>query len=162
MPQSGAVDSATFRRACSKYATGIAVVTVRDAEGAPQGITVNSFTSVSLDPPLILVCLELKASVLPHFRVTPYFAVNVLDETQRALSTRFAETRPDRFDGVAWTPSEHGAPLLEGVLCTMECRVRDMVPAGDHVILIGGVTRATWCDGRPLIYFNSGYQALLS
>jgi flavin reductase (DIM6/NTAB) family NADH-FMN oxidoreductase RutF len=149
-----------FRRVCGKYATGIAILTVLDSFGAPQGMTVNSFTSVSLEPPLILVCIDRQTSILNHFLPGKRFGVNVLDENQKKLSTLFANSGYDRFDGIKWNPGEAGAPVLTEALATLECAVNQMVEAGDHVVVIGEALHATWREGRPLIFFNSSYQAL--
>ena len=149
-----------FRRVCSKYATGITIVTVLDSRGAPHGLTVNSFTSVSLSPPLVLFCLDRQTAILNHFRLETRFAINVLEEEQKDISSCFARSGYDRFEGVAWRPGETGAPLLPEVLATLECGVTQMVEAGDHIIVIGEALHATWRDGQPLIYFNSSYQSL--
>jgi flavin reductase (DIM6/NTAB) family NADH-FMN oxidoreductase RutF len=151
-----------FRRVCSKYATGVTVLTVLDSSGAPHGMTVNSFTSVSLSPPLILVCLDRQTSILGHFFPGTRFAVNVLHEEQKELSTCFARSSHDRFEGVAWNPGETGVPVLPEVLATLECVVTQIVEAGDHVVVIGETLHATWREGQPLIYFNSSYQTLRS
>jgi len=149
-----------FRRVCSKYATGITIVTVLDSRGAPHGLTVNSFTSVSLSPPLVLFCLDRQTAILTHFRLDTRFAINVLEEEQKDISSCFARSGHDRFEGVAWRPGETGAPVLPEVLATLECGVTQMVEAGDHIIVIGEAIHATWRDGQPLIYFNSSYQSL--
>jgi flavin-dependent trigonelline monooxygenase, reductase component len=151
-----------FRRVCSKYATGITILTVLDSGGDPHGMTVNSFTSVSLAPPLVLVCIDRKASMLGYFRAGTRFAINVLEEEQKDLSTCFARTLEDRFRGVEWRPGETGAPVLPDVLATLECVVTQMVNAGDHVVVIGEALHASWREGQPLIYFNSSYQSLRS
>jgi flavin reductase (DIM6/NTAB) family NADH-FMN oxidoreductase RutF len=149
-----------FRRVCGKYATGITIVTVLDSRGAPHGMTANSFTSVSLTPPLILVSIDRKTSILDHFRKGTRFAINVLGEEHRELSSRFARSGQDRFGGIAWSPGMTGAPILADMLATFECEVSQMVEAGDHVVVIGEALHATWREGRPLLYFNSGYQEL--
>lgn len=151
-----------FRRVCSKYATGITIVTVLDAHGAPHGLTVNSFTSVSLSPPLVLFCLDRRTAILKHFRVDTRFAVNVLSEEQKDISTCFARSGHDRFRGVEWRPGETGVPILPEVLATLECGVIQMVEAGDHIAIIAEALHATWREGQPLIYFNSSYQMLQS
>jgi flavin reductase (DIM6/NTAB) family NADH-FMN oxidoreductase RutF len=149
-----------FRRVCSKYATGITIVTVLDALGAPHGLTVNSFTSVSLSPPLVLFCLDRQTTILKHFRMETRFAINVLHEGQKDISICFARSGQDRFQSVAWRPGETGAPVLPEVLATLECGVIQMVEAGDHVVVIAEALHSTWREGEPLIYFNSSYQAL--
>ena len=151
-----------FRRVCSKYATGITIVTVLDSRGAPHGLTVNSFTSVSLSPPLVLFCIDRQTAILKHFRMDTRFAINVLHEEQKDISTCFARSGQDRFQGVPWHPGETGAPVLPGVLATLECGVTQLVEAGDHVVVIAEALHAAWRDGQPLIYFNSSYQTLQS
>jgi flavin reductase (DIM6/NTAB) family NADH-FMN oxidoreductase RutF len=151
-----------FRRVCSKFATGITILTVLDARGDPHGMTVNSFTSVSLSPPLVLVCIDRQAAMLGDFAHGTRFAINVLQEDQKDLSNHFARKGGDRFEGVEWRPGETGAPVLPHVLATLECGVTQMVEAGDHVVVIGEALHASWREGQPLIYFNSGYQALRS
>jgi flavin reductase (DIM6/NTAB) family NADH-FMN oxidoreductase RutF len=151
-----------FRRVCSRFASGVTIVSVVDSAGAPHGMTASSFTSVSLDPPLILVCAGSGARFLQAFNSSEYFAVNILDETQRALSERFAGAGYDRFDGVTWNPGVTGVPLFPGMLATMECARFETFTAGDHEILIGRVLHANWREGEPLIHFASQYRALES
>jgi len=151
-----------FRRVCSKYATGITILTVLDSIGAPHGMTVNSFTSVSLSPPLILVCIDRQTPILSHFKPGTRFGVNVLHEEQKDLSTWFARSGHDRFSGMEWSAGETGVPVLPGMLATLECEVTQMIEAGDHVVVIGAALHATWREGQPLVYFNSSYQSLRS
>ncbi len=150
-----------FRVACSRFATGVAIVSLRAADGSPHGLTVNSFTSVSCHPPLILVCIDARCTVLPHFRVGGCFAVNVLSEHQRDYSVRFSECMDARFEGVRWEPGATGAPLIHGCLAWLEARVERMIEAGDHIIVLGAVERAEAFEGRPLVYHNSRYSGLL-
>ena len=149
-----------FRRVCARFATGVTIVTVADSKGAPHGITVNSFTSVSLAPPMILICLDHRARILKHFHHGAHFGVNVLHEQQRDLSVRFARAAEDHFEGVEWRPGHNGTPVMSGVLASLECHVSRIVEGGDHSIVIAEVLQAAAHDGPPLIYFNSGYQAL--
>ena len=149
-----------FRRACAQFATGVAVLTTTDSTGSPHGLTVNSFTSVSAEPPLVLVCIDLKCSLLVHFRTSDYFAVNILAVDQQSLSERFAANIDARFDGVLWSSGSTGAPVLGGTCCSMECRVLERICAGDHVILIGEVVGADIAGGAPLLYYASGYRSL--
>src|SRR6202011_5566175 len=128
------IEQQHFRRVCSKYATGITILTVLDSTGTPHGMTVNSFTSVSLSPPLILVCIDRQTSILSNFKLGTRFGVNVLEEEQKELSTWFARSGYDRFSGIAWSAGETGAPLLQGMLATIESEVTQMVEAGDHVV----------------------------
>jgi len=154
------VERAAFRAACSRFTTGIAVVTLLDTEGLPHGLTVNSFTSVSLDPPLILFCLDKRSRVLPHFRSSRSFAVNVLGETQRQLAETFSGPVDGRFLSSCWTPGSTGAPLFSGAIAIFECTVTKMVIGGDHIILIGAVNQASTAEGNGLVYFRNSYQSL--
>lgn len=155
-----AVTPEAYRRACSRFATGITVVTVVDAEGRPHGVTMNSFSSVSLDPPLVLVSLDLKSALLGHFLTCKGFAINVLRDDHEHLSRRFASTAADRFEGVAWHPGESGYPLLEGMIAHFECRRAQHFEVGDHTVLIGEVLRVETAPGKPLLYFDSGYREI--
>jgi len=149
-----------FRRACGRFTTGVAIATVVDAEGAPHGLTVNSFTSVSLDPPLVLVAVAHRASVMDAFREARFFAVNVLSAGQREISDRFARTGLPRFDGLEWHAGETGAPLLAGTLAELECAIRYRFPAGDHDLIVGEVLRSEVREGKPLVYFAGRYRNL--
>lgn len=154
------VDKEAFRKACARFATGIAVATVIGTDEAAHGLTVNSFASVSLSPPLVLICVDHNSAVLKHFRASPYFGVNILREDQKDVSAHFARKGHDRFGEVAWVAGKTGVPLLPEALGVLECKVTDTVEAGDHAILIGKVVRADWHDGRPLIFYNSAYRNL--
>jgi flavin reductase (DIM6/NTAB) family NADH-FMN oxidoreductase RutF len=123
-------------------------------------MTVNSFASVSLDPPLVLVSIDLRNSILGHFLSASAFGINILAEGQEALSQRFASVSERRFEGVCWHRSPMGMPLLDGVLAHFECAVVRTFEAGDHTVLIGEVRHASYTDGRPLVYFGSSYQTL--
>jgi len=152
--------SEEFRRACSRFATGITVASVLDASGMPLGLTVNSFSSVSLDPPLVLICLGHAVSIIDAFRESKHFGINVLDDSQQHLSERFARKGEDRFDGLEWYRGETGVPLLQGMLAVMECEVRERVTAGDHDIFVAEMVRAEAREGKPLIYYGSKYRVL--
>ncbi|MFN0168293.1 MAG: flavin reductase family protein [Bryobacteraceae bacterium] len=149
-----------FRRACGRFATGVTVVTVCDPNRQPHGITVNSFTSVSLDPPLILICIDLRTSILDHFRESSVFAINILEASQQELSARFASSIDDRFQGVRWSLSDDGAPLLEDTMAGLECSVERVLVEGDHTIVIGRALRVWSRDGDPLLFFASRYRTL--
>ena len=151
---------AEFRRACAQFATGITVVTTRAADGAPHGLTANSFTSVSAEPPLVLVCIDFECSVLAHFQECEFFAINILAENQQAISVRFAETPDGRFEGLKWWLSANGVPILADTLGVLECKVAQRIAAGDHVILLGEVLAADHRAGQPLLYYSSRYQHL--
>jgi len=120
VPRKGVAPQA-FLRACAQFSTGVAIATVVDPGGSPHGMTVNSFTSVSLDPPLVLVCIDHKARIREHFLASEFFAINILRETQQDLSTHFARPSDDRFGIVDWFPGETAAPLIPNALATLEC-----------------------------------------
>lgn len=155
-----AVGPQAFLRACAQFATGVAIVSVLDSSGQPQGMTANSFTSVSLQPPLVLVCIDHKARLMEHVETSDAFAINILRESQQELSTHFARPAEDRFVATEWYPGETGMPLIPGALATLECRIVQRIPAGDHTILLGEVVSAIRHEGRPLVYFSSSYQQL--
>jgi flavin reductase (DIM6/NTAB) family NADH-FMN oxidoreductase RutF len=154
------IEKQQFRRICGKFASGITIATVKDASGAPHGMTANSFTSVSMTPPLVLICVDHSARILEHFRIGPHFGVNILGAGQKHLSDKFAGRGYDRFEGVEWFPGETGVPLLPGVLATIECARVNLVTAGDHDIVIGEVLHANCQDGEPLVFYASEYRSL--
>ena len=160
MPAMSRIEKQQFRRICGKFASGITVATVLDAAGGAHGMTANSFTSVSLTPPLVLVCVDHRARILEHFRTGEYFGVNILAASQKHFSDKFAGSGYDRFEGVNWYSGQTGVPLLPGVLAAMECAVRQRFTAGDHDIFVGEVVRARVADGAPLIHFASHYRRL--
>jgi flavin reductase (DIM6/NTAB) family NADH-FMN oxidoreductase RutF len=154
------VQAQEFTRACARFATGVAVASVRDAAGNPHGLTVSSFTSVSLDPPLVLVCIAHSTTSIDAFRRAKHFGVSVLAADQKEISDRFARKGQDRFEGVGWAPGECGVPLLSGALATFECAATSCVTAGDHDIFIGTVVHTRISDSQPLVYFGSKYRGL--
>lgn len=155
------VDPRTFRKTLGCFATGVTVVTALAPEGEPVGITISSFTSVSLEPPLILFCLGKTNSNIGAFRVGSRFVVNVLREDQRELSIRFASRMADKWAGVAFDTWESGAPVLRGCLAALECTVTAVHEAGDHLIFIGHVDQLEHSQaGQPLLYFRGAYADL--
>lgn len=154
-------DARTLRDALGCFGTGITVVTTVDENGAPVGLTANSFTSVSLDPPLILFCLKRGSANLPIFERSGRFAVNVLHIGQQPTSIAFASRTADRFDGLAWETWESGVPILTGSLASFECDTHAVHDGGDHVVFIGRVRRAAFEPSRdPLLYFRGKYRRL--
>jgi flavin reductase (DIM6/NTAB) family NADH-FMN oxidoreductase RutF len=149
-----------FRHACGRFATGVTIASVLDAQGVPHGLTVSSFTSVSLKPPLILICLGHEVTIIDLFRASRFFGINVLSHNQRELSERFSRKNHDRFTGLEWQRGETGVPLLTGVLAAIECAVDQRVTAGDHDIFVGEMVSAQVAVGEPLIHFASRYRAL--
>jgi 3-hydroxy-9,10-secoandrosta-1,3,5(10)-triene-9,17-dione monooxygenase reductase component len=153
------MDPIALRNALGQYATGVAIVTTLDAEGRPTGLTVNSFASVSLDPPLVLWSLALTSACLPAFQACRHFAVNVLTADQVALSNRFATNGVDKFADVAWTPGLGGVPLLADVGAVFECANEARHAGGDHAIFIGRVERFVHGEPSPLIFHAGRYCA---
>jgi flavin reductase (DIM6/NTAB) family NADH-FMN oxidoreductase RutF len=163
LAEKGAVqsmDPEQFRQALGMFATGVTVVTTIAPDGSPRGFTANSFTSVSLNPPLVLVCIDRGAQSYAAFTQGSGFAVNILSQDQRDLSQRFASRTTDKFAGVAWSRGANGSPILDGALAWLECRHWRWVTAGDHVVLIGEVVDLGVNPGQPLAYFGSAYGAV--
>ncbi len=149
-----------LRTAFGAFPTGVTVVTTRQQDGTPRGFTANSFTSVSLDPPMLLVCLAKTAHSCEVFTQAPHFAINVLSEAQKEVSNLFASRSPTKFDQVSWRPGPADAPLLDDTLAWFECARHRLVDAGDHLILIGAVADFDTSDSNPLGYHRGGYFSL--
>lgn len=149
-----------FRRVLGHFATGVTIVTTCDADARPTGLTVSAFASLSLDPPLVLVCVDHKSQSYPALWEGGCFAVNVLTTAQEAVSRRFASTRTDKFDGVPHRLGERGAPLIEGALAQLECATVSRHVEGDHTIFVGHVERAWTGAGEPLVYYRGRYAQL--
>jgi flavin reductase (DIM6/NTAB) family NADH-FMN oxidoreductase RutF len=154
------IDRDLFRAVLGRFASGITVITARDAQGTPHGMTVSAFSSLSLDPPLVLVCVGNDATMAPVMAAADSFAVNVLSDVQEALSRRFAGKVDDRFAGVGYREGELGDPVLDDVLASLQCRVVARHPAGDHVIVVGRVEHGAARDAKPLLYYRGGYAQL--
>ncbi|MFQ5912889.1 MAG: flavin reductase family protein [Nitrospinota bacterium] len=155
------VSADALRRGMACFATGVTVVTLLDDEGTPRGITVNSLTSVSLEPPLVLVCVDRTANLFNCFRRNRVFAVNILSEFQEESSRRFASKIDNKFGKVPYRPGKLGSPLLEGCIGYLECRIVDEYPGGDHTIFLAEV-EATESppQGNPLLFFAGKYARL--
>jgi flavin reductase (DIM6/NTAB) family NADH-FMN oxidoreductase RutF len=154
-------DPRTLRAALGCFATGVTVVTCLTDSGVPAGLTVNSFTSVSLDPPLLLVCLAKQAVSAAPLVAAASFAINVLQTGQQPASIRFSTRDEDRFGATPWTQGEGGAPILEESLGVFECERYAVYDGGDHHILVGRVVKASFDAGLdPLLYFRGRYRRL--
>lgn len=149
-----------LRQVLGSFVTGVTVVTTKDTDGAPRGFTANSFTSVSLDPPLILVCVGQSAASYPAFKSCDTFAVNILCDNQRDLSSTFARKGSDKFSSVDWRWSASDAPIFEGVLGWLDCHVHQRFDVGDHLLLIGRIHDFGMKDEVPLGYFRGRYAKL--
>ncbi|RKF16797.1 cag pathogenicity island protein Cag11 [Roseovarius spongiae] len=146
-----------LRDTLGAFATGVTVITTRQADGAPRGFTANSFTSVSLDPPMVLVCIGKTAHSCEVFKTAPHFAVNVLSEEQKQVSGLFASRDPDKFARCDWQSGTADMPLIRGALAEIVCERARLIDAGDHVILLGQVIDFSAYEGRPLGYFRGAY-----
>ena len=149
-----------FRRALSCFASGVNVVTTIDTAGELHGLTVSAFCSVSLSPPLVLICIEKITASHFAFGESKAFVVNILSESQSDLSEHFATPFADKFANVPYGLGIDGIPLLENTLGSLECRIKHDLDGGDHSIFIGEVERATVKDGLPLIYFQGTYREI--
>jgi flavin reductase (DIM6/NTAB) family NADH-FMN oxidoreductase RutF len=146
----------SFRTVMSCFPTGVTVVATPDARGVPVGLTVNSFTSVSLDPPLVLVCINRHANSHGPLLAAGGFTVSILSAAQADIAARFAAGPSDgRFDAVAWRPAPSGNPLLAGCVAWLDCTVHEVVTAGDHTMVLGRATAAEWTD-EPALLFHRG------
>jgi len=156
-----AFDATTLRQVMGYFATGVTIITTRDQSGTPYGLTANAVTSLSLVPPLLLICVDRKAETFPHFYDSKTFVLNILAEDQTELSRRFASSGGEKFTGVACHAGRLGTPILDGTLGHIECRIIETLEGGDHVIHIGEVEHAEGRDGRPLIFFRGKYRQLM-
>ena len=154
------VSEGEFRNALSRFASGVSVVTTVDAGGTPHGITVSAFCSVSLFPPLVLICIEKITASHDSFIESGSYVVNVLDESQVWLSERFAAPSEDKFSDIDVYPAIGGIPALGDALANIECRVVERLDGGDHSIFIGSVEKVRSRGGEPLIYFRGDYNGL--
>lgn len=152
-----ATDPRLLRQALGRFATGVTVVTTRDPDGRYEGLTANSFSAVSLDPPLVLWSLRLASPSLTGFRSAGHFVVNVLSSTQSEVSRHFSAPRRDKFEDLAFSEGIAGCPVLEDSLAIFECRTETTLEGGDHLIFIGRVVRAHYRDGEPLVFAGGRY-----
>ncbi|MEV7194339.1 flavin reductase family protein [Streptomyces sp. NPDC093510] len=159
----GALSSVTaesFRSAMACHAAGVAVVTTRDAAGRPWGLTVTSFSSVSLEPPLVLTCVAHRAGGYEAFAACTGFAVSLLDEVQQEIAQRFARSGGEKFSPQDSDDDSMCSPVVDGALCQLECRVHARYPAGDHLLLVGRVTQLRYRQGAPLVHHQRAFHTL--
>ena len=160
-PANGGIDKGLFRQVLGCFATGITVVTTRQADEALHGLTINSFTSVSLDPPLVLICVERQARSHEYITQSGAFAVNFLNERQEIISERFSARAPlvsGNFEGVPYRIAATGSPVLEGCLAWLDCRVWATYDGGDHTIIVGQVEAlGAGEESLPLLYYRGRY-----
>jgi flavin reductase (DIM6/NTAB) family NADH-FMN oxidoreductase RutF len=154
------MDPDTFRSVLGRFASGIVVVTARDSSGVDHAMTVSAFCSVSLDPPLVLLCVSHDATMHDLLMHEASLGVSVLAAHQEECSRRFADSGDETFDGLGYTRGEHGVVLLDEALAHLECRTEQRIAAGDHTIMVARVERTTVFDARPLLYYRGGYAQL--
>ncbi len=155
-----AIEKNELRRVMGHFATGVTIITTFNRAGQMHGLTANAFTSVSLVPPLLLICVDKKAESYPSFEESKVFTVNILKDDQEALSRRFAVSGGEKFQGVAYRMGANGAPILEGVLAWLECKVAASYEGGDHTIYLGEIQEAETREGKPLLFFRGGYREM--
>jgi flavin reductase (DIM6/NTAB) family NADH-FMN oxidoreductase RutF len=156
----GSIDPNAFRDVCGHFVTGVCVVTSFGPEG-PSGLTANAVSSLSLDPPLVIVCLDRSARTLPAVESSGRFAVHFLTRSQEEVAARFASKQPEaeKFSGVKWS-ERSGAPVLDGCLAGLACELEELVPGGDHLMALGRVVDLWRSEGEPLVFFRGDYWAL--
>lgn len=147
--------STAFREAMSRFASGVTIVTTRDDNGVDWGFTASAFSSLSLDPPLVLVCLDRRADSFPAFAASDSFAISILAEGQHEIAQRFATRGADKFSpGGLQAGTATALPLVAGALAQLECHMHARLDGGDHVILVGRVIDAAVADARPLVHYS--------
>jgi flavin reductase (DIM6/NTAB) family NADH-FMN oxidoreductase RutF len=154
------IDSDTFRSVLGRFASGITIVTSRDDAGVDHGMTVSAFCSLSLTPPMVLICVDHVASMHDLLLGHPKFGISILSSEMEEYSRRFATEDADRFDGIAYSRGTGDMVLLEDAVAHLECQVTEHYDAGDHTIFIASVDRAEPHEGRPLLYYRGGYAQL--
>lgn len=152
-----AIDPDAFRSVLGRFASGVTVLTARDASGSDHGMTVSAFCSASLKPPLVLACVDKSADMYAILSGASHFGISILSEGQESLSRRFAELPEGRFEGIGFSRGEMGVALLDDAIAHLECRLLQRFDAGDHGAFLGEVERGAASDGRPLLYYRGGY-----
>ena len=154
------IDRNELRRVMGHFATGVTIITTVSKDGVPTGLTANAFTSVSLDPPLLLISVDKKAESYSNFEASKVFTVNFLNDEQESLSRKFAVSGGDKFQGVAYHTGANGVPILDGVLAYLECKLWAAYDGGDHTLFLGLIEQAETREAKPLIFYRGGYRAI--
>jgi flavin reductase (DIM6/NTAB) family NADH-FMN oxidoreductase RutF len=155
------VEREQFFSLMASFAASVTVITSRGTDGVPRGLTATAFSSVSLDPRLCLVGVDLRSESVGAIRDSQGFVVNILASDQEEISRRFASKLPDKFEGIAYREGPvTGSPILDGTLAWIECKVKEMIAGGDHVIVVGEIQDGTANEGTPLLYFRGQYRQL--
>ena len=155
-----AITKEEFKDALSCFASGVTVVTTIDNDGELHGLTVSAFCSVSLDPPLVLICIDKGTGSYHAFEENGNFVVNFLNENQQNVSNQFASSVEDKFDGIRHTLNEYDIPVLSDSLVNLECKLKNAYDGGDHTIFIGEIFKSKVRKGKPLVYCHGKYQEL--
>jgi flavin reductase ActVB len=150
----------TFKEAMARFGSGVTVITTREYEGAPAGFTASSFSSLSLNPPLVLFCLDREAHCFDAFYGATHFGVNILASGQKDISNRFSQRSGDKFKDIGLLDGTTDVPLIEGSLVNLECRTTEKLPGGDHLIFIGEVEQVHLGEGAPLLFFMGKYHSI--
>jgi flavin reductase (DIM6/NTAB) family NADH-FMN oxidoreductase RutF len=154
------IEKNQLRQVMGHFVTGVTIITTFTKAGQIQGLTANAFTSVSLEPPLLLISVDKKAESWPAFEESRVFTVNILANDQEALSRKFAVSGGNKFEGVAYRIGANGAPILDGTLAYIECTLYAAYDGGDHSIYLGEIQQAEITEGKPLVFYRGGYRAL--
>jgi flavin reductase (DIM6/NTAB) family NADH-FMN oxidoreductase RutF len=149
-----------FKEIASRWLTGVAVVTATAGDGEPHGMTMSAVTSLSLDPPQFLCCMDRRARTLAAIAESRAFCIHFLNHDQQHISANFARPHPDRFAGIPYRLGHTGSPVLDGVIAFVECRLAEIHPGGDHSIVIGDAISGDVSGGDPLAYFHGHYHKL--
>jgi flavin reductase (DIM6/NTAB) family NADH-FMN oxidoreductase RutF len=157
-----AITKDEFKAALGRFASGVTVVTTKDADGKLHGLTVSAFSSVSMNPPLILVCILKTTGSYSSFEESTSFVVNILEESQQQLSNHFASHKEDKFSGQNYQLNKNGLPVLVDCLVNLECDLKHSYDGGDHTIFVGQINRARSKMGKPLVYSHGNYRKLES
>jgi flavin reductase (DIM6/NTAB) family NADH-FMN oxidoreductase RutF len=156
------VDSKTFRQISGFWATGVSVLTTVNKAGRYYGLTMNALTSLSLAPPLLLVCIDNKSETIKPLAESRVFAVSILKHEQKPIAQAFAKKGAEKFERTATVKGRSGAPLISGALATIECQVAKCIEGGDHTVIFGQIDHFEMGEGAPLIFYRGGYGRLRS
>jgi flavin reductase (DIM6/NTAB) family NADH-FMN oxidoreductase RutF len=154
------IEKNELRQVMGHFATGVTIITTLTKAGQLHGLTANAFTSVSLEPPLLLISVDKKAESWPAFEESRVFTVNILADDQEGLSRKFAVSGGNKFEGVAYRIGANGAPILDGTLAYIECTLYAAYDGGDHSIYLGEIQQVEIHEGKPLVFYRGGYRAL--
>jgi flavin reductase (DIM6/NTAB) family NADH-FMN oxidoreductase RutF len=154
------IDKNQLRQVMGHFATGVTIITTFNKDGQMHGLTANAFTSVSLEPPLLLISVDKKAESYPAFEESKVFTVNILADEQEALSRKFAVSGGNKFEGVAYRRGANGAAILDGTLAHIECTLYGAYEGGDHSLYLGEIQEAEVREGKPLVFYRGGYRAI--